>query len=1120
MSLRYIRDRIVKRVDFIAESRAPLDTDGAHPQSHVFEKTVTEIHELLVKPAFQVSDLGAYWDAIQNLSTVGLNDRELLLEKVLVLMSRLQHTEVSLKVQQFVINLLYKDLPHPPSGYLGLSPSSTLCHHHKTLEDASTHALVKYAYRAADGSNYNPLFPTLGKAGSPYARSVPSANIVPNSALPDPELVFDTLLRRQKFVPHRGGISSLFFAFADLVIHSIFNTNHFDWSINDASSYLDLSVLYGSSESEVNSVRRRDGTGKLFDDVFADSRLLFMPPASCALLVLLNRNHNYIAEKILNINENGNLSSPPPQDEKLRLEQDDEIFHRARLVNCGYFMHIILGDYVGAILGLVRDESDWRLDPLMTMREISHEFVPQGEGNVVSIEFNLLYRWHATLSAQDEKWTEGEFNKLFKGKNPNDVTIEDFKNAAHEFMIPPKDPRVWTFKDLKRDNKGRFNDADLAQILQDATEWRAGAYGARGTPEVLRVIEIMGMKQARSWGTCSLNEFRKFLGLRPYKDFKDWNPDREIHTAAAALYRDIDNLELHVGLQAEQTKEPGPGAGLCPGYTISRSILADAVCLTRGDRFLTVDFNPFNLTSWGYQDCQYDKKDGSYGGLLTKLLFRTLPEHYQRGSAYAHFPFLDPVFMREENLAKTNPSLVDKYIWTRPRQDSPTVPFDTLESVKKVLKDPHFVSAYDHRLYNVVKPFLPKKRPSAFTTVSKRLSVIKKSTPTTAVTPTKENEVPEAIRHLHEGVSQVSSLIHGESTADWVAFFGKATEDLIKAKAFEPVSKGVKYVDIVKDVINILPIHWISHSIAGLPLKTSANPGGVWYEQDTYHKFAVIASYVYLNFDPVNDWHLRESSQRYSAEILDIIHAHIEKLTGIQLSIPDALNHLSIGASNKSHDFLKKVIDANGKKNTRHELAAQVFSATIPTAPLYSQAIAKVVDFYLAKEQAVARQEIVNLANSKDKDAPSKILAYVREALRLNPTVAGVYRTAAQDVLVGSKRVNATEHAFASIVKANLDPEVFGPHPSVASYSRPADKAGITTIGDFGLLSPVFFDATVPVILGKILSLKNLKPAPGKSGTLLSFKENWNGTPSTQYINTEGIVGPFPDSLLVQFTPA
>lgn len=73
------------------------------------------------------------------------------------------------------------------------------------------------------------------------------------------------------------------------------------------------------------------------------------------------------------------------------------------------------------------------------------------------------------------------------------------------------------------------------------------------------------------------------------------------------MYDDIEDLELRVsldnslgrfafadshqvGLQAEETKPPIPGAGLCPGYTISRAILADAVCLTRGDRFLTVDF--------------------------------------------------------------------------------------------------------------------------------------------------------------------------------------------------------------------------------------------------------------------------------------------------------------------------------------------------------------------------------------------------------------------------------------------------------------------------------------------------------------------------------------------------
>jgi linoleate 10R-lipoxygenase len=54
---------------------------------------------------------------------------------------------------------------------------------------------------------------------------------------------------------------------------------------------------------------------------------------------------------------------------------------------------------------------------------------------------------------------------------------------------------------------------------------------------------------------------------------------------------------VQTGLQAEEAKTPMPGAGLCPGFTISRAILADAVCLTRGDRFLTVDFTRMHFTS-------------------------------------------------------------------------------------------------------------------------------------------------------------------------------------------------------------------------------------------------------------------------------------------------------------------------------------------------------------------------------------------------------------------------------------------------------------------------------------------------------------------------------------------
>ena len=69
----------------------------------------------------------------------------------------------------------------------------------------------------------------------------------------------------------------------------------------------------------------------------------------------------YIAQKILDINEWGTYSNHPV-DEARRIAQDDEILSRAKLVNCGFFIQIALGDYVGGILGLSRDGNRWRLN--------------------------------------------------------------------------------------------------------------------------------------------------------------------------------------------------------------------------------------------------------------------------------------------------------------------------------------------------------------------------------------------------------------------------------------------------------------------------------------------------------------------------------------------------------------------------------------------------------------------------------------------------------------------------------------------------------------------------------------------------------------------------------------
>lgn len=115
------------------------------------------------------------------------------------------------------------------------------------------------------------------------------------------------------------------------------------------------------------------------------------------------------------------------------------------------------------------------------------------------------------------------------------------------------------------------------------------------------------MLQARKWGCCSLNEFRKFFGLKEYDTFEEINSDPEIADQLRHLYEHPDYVELYPGLVSEEPKVPMvPGAGICPTYTISRAILSDAVALVRGDRFYTVRKRKFSpLWHWHHELTSY-----------------------------------------------------------------------------------------------------------------------------------------------------------------------------------------------------------------------------------------------------------------------------------------------------------------------------------------------------------------------------------------------------------------------------------------------------------------------------------------------------------------------------------
>lgn len=123
-----------------------------------------------------------------------------------------------------------------------------------------------------------------------------------------------------------------------------------------------------------------DGRGKIVPDTFAETRILSLPRGVIAvsllsifgltlafnpqfysppqLLVMFNRNHNYIADTLLRINEREkwteNLSSLKPAQ---IIQQDYEIFNTARLINSYTYANVVLGDYLASILGTVRSVS-------------------------------------------------------------------------------------------------------------------------------------------------------------------------------------------------------------------------------------------------------------------------------------------------------------------------------------------------------------------------------------------------------------------------------------------------------------------------------------------------------------------------------------------------------------------------------------------------------------------------------------------------------------------------------------------------------------------------------------------------------------------------------------------
>ncbi|BGP41764.1 hypothetical protein JCM10449v2_005755 [Rhodotorula kratochvilovae] len=1005
-------------------------------------------------------------------ATAPIDDREMLLENLVTLLQGLPTGSAVLQpVTNAFVKILWDELhAEGPRAYAGPQ------------------------YRTADGSGNSLTDDKLGAAGTPYARTVPPCHPkLPNP--PDAAVVFDALLRRREFRPHPSGISSLLFSFATLITHDAFRSSRTEPHINETSSYLDLSPVYGVDQKEQDTVRAYE-QGRLFPDAVASSRLYFMPPSVIALAVIFSRNHNFIADKLFVINEAGKYKPWASLDDAGKKWQDNDLFQRARLINCGWFLGVIVGDYIRTILNVNQTESHWSLLPTVDIPNIPTGHAPRGTGNCSSAEFNILYRWHTAISAKDEKWLEDLFADCIGTKSVDEMTPADLgKTLGVLAARAGTDPRKWETSGLKRGADGRFADDDLARVLTEATDEVAGAFGAHGSPAIMRVIDTLGISQARNdWAVCTMNEFRKFLNLKPFDTFEEWNSDPEVAATARHLYAHPDNLELFPGLHAEEAKPSQSGSGLAVNYTISRAILSDATALVRGDRFFTTDFNAATLTSWGFQDCQSDPQGGSYGGLVGRLLTRILPHNYTANSAYALFPFSTPATVK--NILTKN-GVVAKYDLRPPTTLPPVHGVFTYKACMDVLADP--------KTFGIVYS-------AAIKACSNEYGYM-----------LTEDAVDT---HGRDRALQSNALFVDGWKDKLARFYETKTKELIDECSWTYDGGKTKTLDVVRDVTNLTAVYWVSYQF-GMPLKTTHTPHGLFTPQELYLILSAFFISVFMNFDASAGFKLSETAKHAAPALLSLIRMRLKQVNGVPAALDDFARMLQDRLVGKDIQGIVMGEEARAYyarllKNTdvpMEKLESSVQSTMTASVANQGQAAAHLINFFLDEKNKEHKDELVRLSKLDTPEADTQILALITEALRLDPQVPLIPRVAKADATIqdGDRTVEVKKGDFVypSMLSAGMDPTVF-PEPEQFKI-RDAASYRLFGHGMHTCLGAPIINISLVQQMKQVFKLKNIRRAPGKAGQLVRFHHEVGGTPCPVYLSAQQTIWPLPVSLSVVY---
>lgn len=207
---------------------------------------------------------------------------------------------------------------------------------------------------------------------------------------------------------------------------------------------------------------------------------------------------------------------------------DERLFQTARNILIVTIMKIVIEDYVNHITPY---HFNVTLDPQSFPNEKWYR------ENWMSIEFNFVYRWHSALP-------------------------ETFVYAGERVPILGS---LW--------NNQIILDRGVGELLQEASTQPTSRIGLFNTPVFLvEPAEIPTIKLGRRAQLASYNDYREAYKFPRVTRFNQMTGDVHTQERLQQLYGNVDNVELYVGLFAEEPHEDG-----LLGSLATRIIAVDAL---------------------------------------------------------------------------------------------------------------------------------------------------------------------------------------------------------------------------------------------------------------------------------------------------------------------------------------------------------------------------------------------------------------------------------------------------------------------------------------------------------------------------------------------------------------